>query len=210
MYKIYINHSPLYLAGEEELPVLKTQLEGKNVLYARYLGKKKYIFNYLDLLEKDPDFDDIVLYYSDVEKLFEDFISLLKVMKASGGLVEANDKYLIIFRRGFWDLPKGKTEKGETSEETAIREVKEETGVNEIEIIRFLIRTYHVFRSPNKGVRCLKVSDWYLMRTSHATTLIPQAEEDIEKAIWADRNELNNYSDRMYGNILDVLFKYFE
>lgn len=210
MYKIYINQTPLYLAGEGELPSLKRDLAEENVLYSRYPGKTKYIFHYLDHLEKGADFSAIVLHYSDLEKLFEDFVSRLKVMKACGGLVVADNRYLAIFRRGFWDLPKGKAEKGESPEETAIREVMEETGLMKVEIIRFLTTTYHVFRSPDKGRRCLKISNWYLMESPDAAELTPQVEEDIEKAVWADRQELYGYSDRMYSNILDVLDVYFK
>ncbi len=38
--------------------------------------------------------------------------------------------YLLLnYRRGYWDLPKGKLEKGETNLQAAIRELKEETGL---------------------------------------------------------------------------------
>ncbi len=209
MYKIYTNDKPLYLVGGEELSELKTELAGRNVLYARYTGKSKSLFNYFDSLEKGTDFEIIVVYFPDLEKLFKDFLAVCIVMIAAGGLVEAEGKYLAIFRRGFWDLPKGKAEKGETIEETAIREVQEETGLSEVRIIDFLMTTYHVFRHPKSGHRCLKVSEWYRMESPKAVELVPQEDEDIEKAVWIGREELLGLKNEMYKNIIDVVDKYF-
>lgn len=53
-------------------------------------------------------------------------------MKAisSGGVVFNKDKVLLLQRRnGNWVLPKGHVEEGEDIEETAVREVEEETGI---------------------------------------------------------------------------------
>ena len=174
-----------------------------------YTGKSKSLFNYLDSLEKGTDFEIIVVYFPDLEKLFKDFLAVCIVMIAAGGMVEAESKYLTIFRRGFWDLPKGKAEDGETIQETAIREVQEETGLSEVRIVDFLMTTYHVFRHPKTGHRCLKVSEWYRMESSKAVELIPQEDEDIEKAIWVGREELFGLKSGMYKNIVDVVDEYF-
>ncbi len=65
-----------------------------------------------------------------------------KPIVASSALVEKNGKILLVKRRfqphpGWWALPGGIVEYGETVEETAIREIKEETGVD-IEIKKLL------------------------------------------------------------------------
>lgn len=70
--------------------------------------------------------------------------------KSCGSLVFSDDKILIVKHNlGHWDFPKGHVENNETEEETAIREVKEETNID-IEVdsgYRYVI-TY----SPKKGV----------------------------------------------------------
>lgn len=60
-----------------------------------------------------------------------------KVVKAAGGLVfrrtaKGNLKVLVAHRPRYddWSFPKGKSDKGESPEETAVREVWEETGLN--------------------------------------------------------------------------------
>ena len=60
------------------------------------------------------------------------------IIKAGGGLVK-NEKgeVLFMFRKGKWDLPKGKLDPGETMDACAVREVMEETGVSGLSIVNF-------------------------------------------------------------------------
>ena len=68
-------------------------------------------------------------------------ISKKILLVAAGGLVE-NEKgeILFMFRRGKWDMPKGKRDPGETLEECALREVEEETGVGQLHLKKFLMQ----------------------------------------------------------------------
>jgi hypothetical protein len=62
-----------------------------------------------------------------------DFSDNFKSITAAGGLVEnEHQDVLMIYRRDKWDLPKGKVDEGETIPEAALREVKEECGVNQL------------------------------------------------------------------------------
>ena len=59
--------------------------------------------------------------------------NILKVIVVSGCLIEKDGRYLLVQEKkpsvyGLWNLPAGKVEVGQTFEETAIREAKEETG----------------------------------------------------------------------------------
>ena len=50
--------------------------------------------------------------------------------KACGGVIVRDGKVLVIYQQnGFWGFPKGHVEDGESEEETAIREIFEETGI---------------------------------------------------------------------------------
>jgi len=108
-------------------------------------------------------------------------------------------KILFIKRNGYWDLPKGKTEKGESIEETSVREVEEETGVKNIEITRFLMKTYHVFKS--RGKYKLKLTYWFEMKTDFEGTLYPQEEENITKVKWKSTEKTIKALENTYGTI---------
>ena len=130
------------------------------------------------------------------------------ILEAAGGLVrQSQGKILGIYRGGVWDLPKGKTEKGETLEQTALREVAEETNLalKDLRILNPLITTYHLYRHHKKG-RILKKSHWFLMETqqSDLTSLKPQVEEGIEQVLWANLEDFKTYKP-LYPNIALVL-----
>ncbi len=205
MYKIYINGTPLFFTSTKDFKSL--ELVGDNFIKMRYVGKKKFLHNYIDLLEKNTEFDAVVLHFPDVEKLWSDFKEIFKIIKAAGGIVE-NDKkeVLMIYRMGHWDLPKGKIEKKEGKKEAAIREVQEETGLQSVDLEEFIHTTYHTY-TDRKERRVLKVTYWYTMKTTD-TELVPQAEEDIEEAVFVDLKDFFSSPRKIYGNILDVIEKY--
>ncbi len=104
---------------------------------------------------------------------------------AGGGYVmrktKSGPEVLMIFRRGVWDLPKGKQDPGETPEACALREVKEEVGIKKLKLIRPLGRTRHGY--PEAEAYRVKTTHWYLMSTPEAS-FTPQAKEQIEKVEW--------------------------
>ncbi|MFN7117942.1 MAG: NUDIX hydrolase [Saprospiraceae bacterium] len=199
MYKIYINETPLFLQSANQVRAAQSERE----LVTRYPGKPKFLLNYADMLEKGKRFDAVTLYADDVEQLFLDFAAHYKIIEAAGGVVVNTDgKILLIFRRSFWDLPKGKIDAGETKEAAAVREVQEETGLQELKLDKLLGETYHTYKQEK--TRILKRTYWYLMHTTE-TTLQPQTEEDIEQAVWVELKSFLQEEDRIYGNIRDVL-----
>lgn len=204
MYKIYINDTPLQLVSTSEIDQLGPADE-KNMI-ARYAGKSKYLLNYIDMLEKTDRFDSITLHAEELEKLWADYQSLYKKIEAAGGCVfNEQQELLVIFRRGFWDLPKGKIDPGESRQEAAVREVQEETGIDDINLGEWLATTLHTYKNK-KNQRVLKFTYWYKMITS-ATVLIPQAEEDIEKAEWQEIDQFLNSGEPTYKNIRDIVEK---
>ena len=72
-----------------------------------------------------------------------------------------------------WVMPKGTTEEGETFKQTALREVKEETGAN-AKIIKYIGKTTYTFQGNLDIIN--KTVHWYLM-TTDSFYCKPQAEE---------------------------------
>lgn len=127
---------------------------------------------------------------------------------AAGGLVY-NDKgeLLMIFRRGKWDLPKGKLDEGETIEQCAIREVQEETGLTDVKLGAFAGITYHEYFEPRINDDVLKESHWYIMQAQGMQPLVPQMEEDIEIIEWVDKKNIPLKLENSYANIEEILEK---
>ena len=200
-HKIFINETPLFLTNTEGVEV--AWKNDDKSLIANYLGKQKFLFNYIDLLEKSRRYDRVVLVFDDVEKLWLDFQDIFKIIEAAGGVVfNLKKETLLIFRRAFWDLPKGKIDDGETPEVAAVREIEEETGLTEVELGAFICHTFHTYEL--KGKRILKKTWWYAMSTPEIA-LTPQTSEDIEEAVWVELQSFLNASPTVYGSILDVL-----
>lgn len=129
-----------------------------------------------------------------------------KTIIAAGGVVE-NEKaeLLLIFRKGYWDLPKGKLDEGETIAECAVREVKEETGLQHIEPGKLIDTTLHQYEE--NGDRITKKTYWYKMKASSDDELIAQTVEDIQEIRWVSRNELEAYLKKTYPNIVQIMKK---
>ena len=145
-----------------------------------------------------------VFYHPDLEELRKAFYKKFTIIIAAGGLVQ-NEKQelLLIFRKGKWDLPKGKLDKKEELEACAIREVEEETGLRSPEIISPLTVTYHTYHEGARYI--LKESHWYNMKVKGEQKLVPQAEEDITDIRWVARKDLKAYQEKAYPAIRDVL-----
>jgi len=144
----------------------------------------------------------------DVAYVFQKFCSLFTVIEAAGGLIKNNNnEYLFIFRRGWWDLPKGKIDKGETPEQAALREVNEETGISGMTISKSLPQTYHIYYLKEKPI--LKITHWYEMFYNGNGTLIPQTEEDIIEARWLTHDKIHKIKPLIYSSINELINSYF-
>jgi len=146
-----------------------------------------------------------VVYGFDPEQIFTDFTSLFKNIEAAGGVVfNSKNEFIGIFRRGRNDLPKGKLENGESAEEGAVREVREECGIHSVKVSDKITVTRHIYHIGDTPV--LKNTHWFRMYTDD-TELIPQTEEDISDIFYVAPDDIKKFAANTYSSILDVLIE---
>jgi 8-oxo-dGTP pyrophosphatase MutT (NUDIX family) len=152
--------------------------------------------------------ENIILPTGQQQPFFELMRKKYYFITAAGGLIKKGEGYLFIFRHQKWDLPKGKLEKNELPEVAAIRECEEECGVKELNIIRPLPFTYHLYEY--KGSLALKQTYWYLMETNYAGVLTPQEEESITAVEWFKEDKIRSeVMQNSYHTITDLLIDTF-
>jgi ADP-ribose pyrophosphatase YjhB (NUDIX family) len=146
----------------------------------------------------------VVIKAEDTAVAFSSFKSKFQYIQAGGGLVKnEKDEYLFIFRRGKWDLPKGKLDEGETISECALREVEEETGLVNVLLQDHLVDTWHVYYE--RGNFFLKESVWFKMSCRSTQELKPQTEEEIHDIKWLKKEDWSSIYDNTFPSIKDVL-----
>ena len=147
-----------------------------------------------------------LLVHPNITQIFRIILSKLKIIYAAGGLVKNGEgKYLFIYRLNKWDLPKGKVEEEEKMREAAQREVEEECGIKVNYLGKKIATTYHTYIMRGKLV--LKQTKWYDMGVNKVPKLVPQTEEDITKAEWLSKGDLDKVKLNTYPLIMDVLEK---
>jgi len=196
MYEVFINHHSLVISNYQE----------KEMDYLFHFDEPfswSQLFTYMN--DKNPL--KFCVYADNYDLIWASFKSNFEIIKAAGGLVVNNQRILMIFRNGKWDLPKGKLEIGESIDVCAKREVQEECGLNDLEIVDKLMNTYHTYE--HKGQSILKETQWYLMTSSQNEDISPQIEEGIEKVTWVKKEDVNIHLENTYENIKRVFEKYF-
>lgn len=165
--------------------------------------KKDVLLGIIEGLEKGTGTTEVHV-VGDVEKNWKRFAEQCTLIEAAGGVVlNGAGDWLFIHRLGRWDLPKGKLEKGERPKEAATREVSEECGIPEPEILTHLTDTYHVYTL--KGKRILKRTYWYMMRSTEHAALAAQTEEGITDVRWVKPVQVAELARDSYGSIRMVI-----
>jgi len=130
---------------------------------------------------------------------------LTPIIAAGGIVVNPNKEILWIFRRGFWDLPKGKLDPNESIEACAIREVMEETGISNLVLGDLILTTTHQYYDTYLNTEVEKTTYWYQMTTDIIQEGVPQTEEDIEAIAWVKKADIAPYLAKTYENINQVM-----
>ena len=168
-----------------------------------HVGEKVDIHALVRMFEVQDTLSRIYIPSADTERTYRRICAEFREVNAAGGLVSnRRGDYLLISRNGLWDLPKGHQEAGEDIEVTALREVQEETGVEQLQLRRLICVTDHCYLRG--GAWHLKHTWWYDMLYTDPTNLTPQREEDITKAAWVAKSTLPPFLKNTYPSILEV------
>ncbi|MEA1848295.1 MULTISPECIES: NUDIX hydrolase [Chryseobacterium] len=172
MYKVFVNEKKLLLSKQSEN--LEKTLGYENVTSLEIA---------LDLLE-NTSVKELNVFGENIDEIWSEFQKLFRIIEAAGGIVSNPEGDILFIKRlGKWDLPKGKMEKGESREESAVREIEEETGLQNVELLSFINTTYHIYIERN-GDKVLKCTHWFEMNFDGEDTSKPQIEEGITEVAW--------------------------
>ena len=197
MHKIYFEKRAIIICTPDD-----QALSDPNVILFR-VGENIDIHTLVNLVEHSDSLHRICIPTDDVEDTYKKVCAEFLEVNAGGGLVSnRRGDFLLICRNGLWDLPKGHQDPGEEISTTALREVQEETGIDELELRELICITDHCYK--RNDIWHLKHTWWYDMLYTNPTDLTPQREEDIAKAAWVAKSSLPPYLLNTYPSILEV------
>ena len=197
MHKIYFEKRAIIICTPDD-----QALTDPNVIQFS-LGENIDIHTLVGMVETSDSLHRVCIVTDDVEDTYHKVCAEFLEVNAGGGLVSnRRGDYLLISRNGLWELPKGHQDPGEDISVTALREVQEETGINDLILRELICITDHCYKRD--GIWHLKHTWWYDMLYTDPTDLTPQREEDISKAAWVAKSSLPPFLLNTYPSIMEV------
>lgn len=197
MHKIYFDRRTIIICRPEE-----ATLSDPNAVEFHF-KQPSDISALVEMFELSSTLEKIYIPSAKPEDCYKKICGEFREVNAAGGLVEnRRGDYLLIKRDGLWDLPKGHQEAGEDIKVTALREVQEETGVDDLSLGDLICVTDHCYK--RNGIWHLKHTWWYRMYYLKPLDLTPQTEEDITKAAWVAKSSLPPFLKNTYPSIKEV------
>lgn len=135
-----------------------------------------------------PQFDKFKKYFSRKKQSIQEIVR----EPTAGGIVFRRDSeggieiLLIQDAKDRWTIPKGHIEEGETAQQTAKREIGEEAGLTETDVLGWLGKIHFRYRRVDKLV--LMTTQIYLVRARGDTNAI-QKEEWMNGIKWFKFND---------------------
>jgi len=198
MYKVFIENREVNFRNQS------STLQSNGVIYAK--SNESFEKTLLNRILETPENTVVAVLCDSVKKVWKNFKSECKFVQAAGGIVQREDEFLFIERNNLWDIPKGKHEKAELIEETALREIEEECGINELHINELICITYHTYFFKNKWH--LKETHWFHFLYNGSKQTVCQAEEGITDARWFKRSEFSEIETKTYQSIQFVINRF--
>ncbi len=195
MYKIYIGDQSVLIINDLEA----TNIDSSENLIVRE-SEQITVFELTEILKKQSN--SLTYYQTNKIPFYEsELFQPFKIIEAGGGIIKnSKDEILFIFRLGKWDLPKGKLDKGESKEEAAIREIREECGIDVRLLSKEYLCTYHCYSLKQK--MNLKISYWYHAQiVEDEQILIPQLDENITEVKWVAKKDFPEIMKNTYPAI---------
>ena len=197
MHKIYFEKRCIIIC----LPDDQALADPNAILFN--IGSSTDVHGLVEMVELSESLHRVYIPTDDVEGTYKMICAEFLEVNAGGGLVSnRRGDYLLISRNGLWDLPKGHQDPGEEISVTALREVQEETGIDQLQLRDLICITDHCYK--RNGIWHLKHTWRYDMLYTDPTDLTPQTEEDIAKAAWVAKSSLPPFLTNTYPSILEV------
>jgi len=130
----------------------------------------------------------------------------MPIEKSAGAVVFRQEnntiKYLLIkYESGHWEFPRGMIEKGERLEDTARREIKEETGIEDVNFIEGF-KEWIKFFFKHDGQNIMKIATFLLAETKTKEIKLSYEHQDY---VWLEYKEA--LEKLTYDNSKEVLKK---
>lgn len=197
MIKVLFHEKRIFLTPKAEVFLAEQKIKSAFIVFK---ADKSKLLSLLDQL-LISDLQEAIV-EGDPQELLDLFNHIFQPIVAAGGMVfNTNQEILFIFRRGKWDLPKGKLDPGESIQACAAREVMEETGLEQVSIVKPLMVSYHIY--IEHGIPIFKTTYWYEM-TTEVHKLTPQREEGITQALWVSRHNVRHQLSKTYESVVDL------
>ena len=198
MYKVFIENREVNFTDSV------SNSDQANSFY--FHSNQSLVNDILPLIREFPENKRITIIIKEKEFSLQNVFSEFVFIQAAGGIVEYNEEYLFIKRNGFWDIPKGKLDEGESFEIAAEREISEECGLSKLRRKDIICSTFHTYFFKNKWY--LKETRWFHFMISDSQHPICQEEEGITEAKWLNKKDFDFVENETFSSIRFVIMNF--
>ena len=200
----------MYKIFQENKALIFPKIDGNALKFdAMFPESDRYEIDILcDFLQEwlaDKEQTDTFVHEVGENAVVEALKTTFRMAPAAGGIVVKDGKIVSIVRNGIPDLPKGHIEKGESPENAALREVTEETGIGNLQIVKALPSSWHCYQVGEEWR--LKRTYWYLMESGEVIQPKPQTEEGITEIKLIGNEDIEAFLKGTFRSISEILGK---